>query len=254
MPHELQLIALRYSPWSERARWALDHHRIRYREVPHEPLLGERKLRRLVGPRADRPSVPVLLTGEEILTESWDIARYADRVGEARPLLPEGQIEEVREFNERVDSAMAAGRALLVARLLASGAARDETLPRQIPPRLRPLLRPLSWLAVRWFGSKYGVAAHDPIRALEEQRRLFDSMRAKLGGGDYLLDGFSYADILGAVALQGVAPVADAYVRLGPASRRAWTNPELAAEYSDLIAWRDRLYARHRHPSALRAA
>ena len=100
---------------------------------------------------------------------------------------------------------MAAGRALFTARLLASGAARDETLPRQIPASLRPLLRPMTWLGVRWFANKYALATYDPVRALEELRRLFDSVRAKLGGGDYLLGSFSYADILGAVAL-GIWP------------------------------------------------
>jgi glutathione S-transferase len=46
--------------------------------------------------------------------------------------------------------------------------------------------------------------------------------------------------------LQAVVPVAHEFIRLGPASREAWTNPRLAADYADLVAWRDRLYARHR--------
>lgn len=246
MTNEVRLITLSYSPWSERARWALDHHHVAYRELPHEPVIGERKLRRVVGPRAGRYTVPVLLTGEEVLTESWDIARYADRVGSSPPLIGEARLNEVRDFNERVDSAMSAGRALFTERLLASGAARDETLPRQIPRPLRVLLRPMTWLGTRWFAHKYALGAYDPVRALEELRRLFDSMRAKLGGGDYLLGSFSYADIVGAVALQAVVPVADEYIRLGPASRGVWTDPVLAGDYADLVAWRDRLYGRHR--------
>lgn len=245
MENEVRLIALRYSPWSERARWALDHHHIAYRELRHEPVIGELKLRRVVSPRKGRYTVPVLLTGKEVLTESWDIAQYADRVGSSAKLIGARE-KEIGAFNERVDSAMSAGRALFTRRLLASGAARDETLPRQIPRPLRVLLRPMTWLGTRWFSNKYGLAAYDPVRALEELRRLLDSMRAKLGGGDYLLGSFSYADILGAVALQSVVPVADEYIRLGPASRRVWTDPVLAADYADLVAWRDRLYARHR--------
>jgi glutathione S-transferase len=246
MPQDIELITLRYSPWSERARWALDHHGIQYREVRHEPVLGERKLRRIVGPRKGPYTVPVLVTRDEILTESWDIARYADRVGKSEPLIAEAQMKEVRDFNDRVDSAMAAGRALLVERLLQDGPARDESLPRKIPPRVRVLLRPMTWLGMRWFANKYALGDHDPVRAISELRRLFDSMRAKLAGGDYLLGRFGYADILGAVALQGVVPVADQYIRLGPASRRAWAHPALGAEYADLVGWRDRLYARHR--------
>ncbi len=246
MEAEVRLVALRYSPYSERARWALDHHHIEYRELPHEPVIGERKLRRIVGPRKGRYTVPVLLTGVEVLTESWDIVRYAERVGRSTPLIGDARLEEVRAFNERVDGAMAAGRALFTVRLLGSGAARDETLPRKIPPSLRRLLRPMTWLGTRWFAHKYALGAYDPVRALEELRRLFDSMRAQLGAGDYLLGSFSYADILGAVALQSVVPVADEYIRLGPASRRVWTDPVLARDYADLVAWRDRLYERHR--------
>ena len=51
-------------------------------------------------------------------------------------------------------------------------------------------------------------------------------------------------------AVSGVSPVADRYVPLGPATRAAWTQPELVAANADLIAWRDRLYERHRPPSA----
>ena len=61
---------------------------------------------------------------------------------------------------------------------------------------------------------------------------------------------FSYADVIMASLLQGVAPVADRYIRLGPATRAAWTQLELARANADLIAWRDRLYEHHRRPSA----
>jgi glutathione S-transferase len=246
MATEVRLIALSYSPYSERARWALDHHHIPYRELRHEPVIGELGLRRVVGPRKGRYTVPVLLTGDEILSDSWDIVRYAERVGGSTPLIGEARQEEVRAFNERVDRAMEAGRALFTQRLLSSGPARDETLPRRIPRPLRAVLRPMTWLGTRWFAHKYALGAYDPVRALEELRRLLDSMRAKLGASDYLLGSFSYADILGAAALQSVVPVADEYIRLGPASRRVWTDPVLASDYADLVAWRDRLYARHR--------
>jgi glutathione S-transferase len=55
-----------------------------------------------------------------------------------------------------------------------------------------------------------------------------------------------------ASALQGVSAVADDYIPLGPATRAVWTQPELAAEFSDLVAWRDRLYERHRRQGAIR--
>jgi glutathione S-transferase len=54
--------------------------------------------------------------------------------------------------------------------------------------------------------------------------------------------------------LLAVAPGGDPYIRPGRATRRIWTRDALAAEFSDLIAWRDELYAKHRAkpPSAPR--
>jgi len=63
----------------------------------------------------------------------------------------------------------------------------------------------------------------------------------------YLLGLFSYADIVMASSLQAISPVADEYLRLGPATRRVWTCEPLASEFSDLCAWRDEIYAKHRN-------
>jgi hypothetical protein len=49
-----------------------------------------------------------------------------------------------------------------------------------------------------------------------------------------------------ATFLQGVVPVADHYIRLGPSTRQAFTQPDLAVSYADLIHWRDRIYEQHR--------
>jgi glutathione S-transferase len=46
--------------------------------------------------------------------------------------------------------------------------------------------------------------------------------------------------------MQGISPVDDRFVKLGPATRAAWTQAPLAAEYADLVAWRDKVYERQR--------
>ena len=56
----------------------------------------------------------------------------------------------------------------------------------------------------------------------------------------------SYADIAMATMLQGVLPVDNRYIPLGPATRAAWTREDLARDYPDLIQWRDGIYSRHR--------
>jgi len=36
-----ELVGIPFSPWSEKARWALDVRRVPYRKVTYAPLLGE---------------------------------------------------------------------------------------------------------------------------------------------------------------------------------------------------------------------
>ena len=76
--------------------------------------------------------------------------------------------------------------------------------------------------------------------------RTVADLRGRYAGRTYLFDRFSYGDIIVCSLLQAVSPVADRYIRLGPAWRRAWTLPELARQFEDFLAWRDELYARHR--------
>lgn len=248
-----QLVVLHVSPWSERARWALDHHGLDYQKIPHVPFLGERRLRRLVGPRKKRATVPVLLTPQRVLSETFDIACYADREGRGTPLIPEGREPEVRKWNELADDAMSAVRAQTVAAMINSPEALDESLPPPVPRWLRSLLRPVTRFSMKWFAKKYGLRFDQRETQLAKLRAALLELRAALAkGSPYLLGSFSYADIVMASALQGVSPVDDRYIRLGPATRLTWTLPELATEFSDLITWRDRLYAQHRKPASAR--
>src|SRR5258706_291036 len=112
---ERTLVMLPVSPWSERARWVLDHHALPYRTMIHVPFLGELRLRRLVGERGRPATVPVLLDGNERLTQSWDIARHADRIGAGAKLFPPGRDDDVRRWNTLADQSAAAGRALVLA-------------------------------------------------------------------------------------------------------------------------------------------
>ncbi len=88
------------------------------------------------------------------------------------------------------------------------------------------------------------------LKDVEAQKRTvratLDAVRKGLGASRYLLGSFSYADIAVATFVQGISPVADRFVKLGPATRSAWTHPDLAAEYADLVTWRDALFDDHR--------
>jgi glutathione S-transferase len=245
-PSGSRLYALKPSPWSERARWVLDHHGLEYREIEHVPFLGERRLRRVAGKPKGRVTVPVLLAGKQVLGDSWDIARYADREGRGEKLLPAELEADIRRWHDLTEVSMAAGRALTVASLLASDGALEEALPPQAPRLVRRLLRPLTRFGTRWFARKYELdlqAAEAAERAMCEG---LDVLRSSLQRSPYVLGRYSYADIIAASLLQGVVPVADRYLRLGPATRIAWTKGALAARYSELVSWRDELYEQHR--------
>jgi glutathione S-transferase len=246
----LRLVVLPVSPWSEHARWALDHHRLVYESIEHVPFLGERRLRRLVGP-GKRATVPILIADGQAITDSWDIARYADREGQGSPLFPEGREADVRSWNELSETTKRTGRALIVAAMLESPAALDEGLPPPVPQAVRPLLRPVTRYGSKWFARKYGLRFDEAPAQLAVLRSTLDKVREALAkGSPYLLGGFSYADIVMATCLQAIAPVDGPYLPLGPATRKVWTRADLATEYADLIAWRDGLYEKHRAPSA----
>jgi glutathione S-transferase len=226
------LIQLSYSPWSERARWALDHQGIAYDTVEHIPFLGELRLRRVVGNRATRATVPVLLDGDSLLTESWDIVRYADRIGSGSKLIPESQEHEVRAWTELADQASSQGRALVVYSLLASDAALDEGLPFPLPSWLHTAMRPVTRFGLRWFARKYGLT-RAPAKEYEDRvRPALDRLREAVKKSPYV--------------------VGNGYIRLGPATRRAWTCPALEADYADVLRWRDNLYLEHRVRAAKR--
>lgn len=246
----LRLVVLPVSPYSERARWALDHHRLAYQAVTHVPFLGERRLRKLVGPDQPKATVPVLLTGEATLTDSWDIAGFADRTGSGAKLIPADREAEIRDWNRRANDAMASARGMVVAGMMGSPAALDESQPPAMPRLLRPLVRPVARGAMRWFARKHGVDPADQAGPRAAMSALLVELRRALGGRPYLTGSFSYADIVMASCLQGISAVADQYIPLGPATRAVWTQPEMAAEFSDLVTWRDRLYAQHRRPGA----
>jgi glutathione S-transferase len=239
------LLSLRYSPWSERARWALDHHGIAYRLLQHEPFLGERRLRKLAGKHVQRPTAPLLISGDEVLRDSWDIALYADRHGSAEKLVPAELEAQIKELNALAERTMTDSRGLVTAALLANPAL-DEALPKFVPGFLRPLLRPVSRFGTRWFARKYALDLVD----LERQRGIvagtLSEFRARYAGRPYLFDRFTNADVIFTSLLQGIAPVDNRYIRLGPAWRAAWTQPTLAAEFEDLVHLRDRIYDNHR--------
>lgn len=243
-----ELLCIPYSPWSEKARWALDVRGVPYRTRYYQPLLGEPELRWRTKRWTGRVSVPVMFTTGGVLTDSLDIARFAARDGHGPDLFPSGQDAAIERWNAASERALAAGRALSLERVLKDPAALGELVPRGVRNTLGRLVTPLAAMGVRRTLRKYG--AHKAGDHAATFVAVLDELRAALAaaGGDALLGpahGFSYADISMAQVIAYVRPPATG-LRLGRANRVAYGDEALAERYADLVAWRDRLYAKFR--------
>jgi glutathione S-transferase len=246
-----RLIGLPYSPWTEKARWALDHHRVPYRFREYLPIFGIPLLRIRTGRYRGRLSVPVYLGENGVLTDSFDIAQFAESHGGGAPLFPAGHEAEVAEWNRESDTALAAGRALSSVRIAGDAKAKEDSVPSMFPRALRPALRPLVDVGIRYLKVKYGFGTQPTEEHEAALGGVLDRMAEKLGNNDYLLGKFSYADICMAMVLQFVSPVANEFIPLGDAARPLWGTPALAARHHRLLEWRDRLFQRHRRAGDL---
>jgi len=240
-------IALSYSPWSEKARWALDHHRVDYREIEHVPMLGAPLLRARLHRPIGRVTVPALVDRGTVYGDSLEIAKHAERIGQGEPMFPEEMHDAIATWNARSETILDAGRALLVQKVPRSTEAMQEALPAQFPAAVRPHLLFMAKMGVRFLEVKYGAADRD---AKTERKRISKSLEALrdvlTGPESYVLGRFTHADVVMAVSLQVVRPVSNRWLPLGDATRAAWEEPELADRFADLLEWRDWVYDRHR--------
>ena len=241
-----ELIGIRYSPWTQKARWPLEHHGLSYRYSEHLMMVGIPLLRLKSGNWTGEVTVPSMICDGQVLPNSLPlrngqmhrarILRYFLRMSEA-----------IAFWNTESDSILENGRLLLTRAML--GAPRSMT---EVMPPLMGLL-PGSMLVAR-------QAAHYVLRRynrpgnpevwLGNLKQGLDGLREGLAGQDYLLGRFTFADLAMAAALQMVRPPENRYVKMGPVSRQCWTRLELVDAYSDLLGWRDRIFERHA-PSSL---
>ena len=242
----IRLYQLSYSPWSERARWALDHHRVAHETIEHLPMLGEAALRIAAKKPVGKVSVPLLVDGDRAIFDSFEIARYAEQVGNGEPLLPEASMASINRWNQIAEQVADAGRSLITDRMLTDKEALAEALPPFVPAKARGHLAPIAILGTRFIQYKYGGTTAPRARTAAREGLL--EMREALRGGRRHLVGeqLTYADIATASSLQFFKAVADVFMPIGAATRRAWLQSDIAEEFSDLIAWRDQLYAEHR--------
>ena len=237
-----ELIGIRYSPWTQKARWPLEHHGIAYRYSEHLMMVGIPLLCLKSSRWNPDVTVPTMICEDEVLPNSFAIARWADRQGKGASLFPDAQMGAIEEWNTRSDGMLESGRLLLTQEMLREPRSLAEAMPPLM--RLLPGSMVVAKQAARYVLRRYDRPGDRTIW-LDTLEKGLTSLRQALNGGDYLLGSFTFADIAMATALQMVAPPTGRYVQMGPISRRCWTRTELVDGASDLLAWRDRIFERH---------
>lgn len=249
MEQKATLYGLSYSPWTERARWALDHHHVTYQYREHTPFLGELLLRfRARNTGRKHATVPLLHVDADDIGDSLAIMKYADQVGQNTPLFPEDT--GVEEWYILIEPALQALRRRVTRQYLASRDALREVAAQTVPRWMVGLATPIAAMGTKHIANKYQFDIEQDESHIPETVSLaFDKISEIIPTQRYLVGTFSAADILAATLLNAIQPVERPHLKLGPASRDCWTVPQLVDAHPDLLQWRDQLYQTHRFPS-----
>lgn len=241
------LFSLSVSPWSEKAKWAMDYSKVSYERKEFTPMISTPLVRLKTKNLLGKITAPLLIDGDEVFGESFDIAKHANSLSKEKSLFPSDKQQEIRYWNTISENILEAGRALVVTRMQTNREACLKSLPPEIPDALRPLMLPVAKTGLFYLKKKYGFSEENVQQYQQVIRENLLVLRDALANGSpYLLDEFSYADICMAVTLQVIAPIQNAYIMLDSDTLQCWSNNALAKEFEDLIAWRDSIYQKHR--------
>lgn len=232
---QLLLIGESFSPWTKKARWALEQCGLTYDYREYTPTLSEPMLRWRLRQLTGTVSVPILFDGRQIFRGSWEIANHANESTSTKQL---GDFNSIKPWNDLSEAALAEGRTRVVRSILGNKLALEESLPAFVPKILHKPMRFMARDAVQRLDRKYaGLVNPGAVhKALTMTRKSLAETE-----NDYLLGKFSYADITMAVVIEVIAPTARSEPPLGPETLKCWNNPALATEFQDLLDWRDRL-------------
>jgi glutathione S-transferase len=246
MKSKLELIGLYFSPWTERARWALDYHGVRYQYREYTTLLDELSLRLKTKRPFDKITVPLLIADQELVNDSFEIARFADRQSDKRPLIPATHLDEIREWVDWTELALCSARIRATRRIMASPEALADRLPGYIPDFLRMPLAPMSFLGSGLILFKYRLKEDSDEQLHRNLHDFLKRASLALKDGKFVFSELSFADLLIATMLQAIKPIHAKYIKLNEASMKCMNESELASEYAPLVAWRDNLYENFR--------
>lgn len=258
MKESVELISLLGSPWTAKALWILDLCGINVHRRPFEPFADEIWLRYKLSiwpwdPRFwSRFTVPIAIlrdnqkeseTQSGILLDSLDIAKWA--LKRSAPEETQRVWPELQRWNALSDVLLNFGRAHF-----AKVATRDVRVAIEVLSP--PWMKKLPAFLVR-FIMKIGVAVFAFKYRRENQCNLdavlaaVQEIRAALqkGKGKYLMgDRFSYADIVMAIAVNGLAPSKDVFQFTVPSKYEA--EPfNVLSDFNDVKVWKNAIVKEH---------
>jgi len=192
-----QLITIPISHFCEKARWALERAGVPYRERAHMQVLHWVAVKRAGGGR----TVPVLVTADEVLSESADIVDFANvRALPQRRLYPEDpQLEaEIRALERDFDERLGPhGRRWMYDSIRGERELVKTYAPTGVPAWQRRAL-PVAYGTVARIIDRYlDITPESSAESLREVREVFDAVAERLADGrPYLMgDRFTAADL-----------------------------------------------------------
>lgn len=197
-PDHRVLVTIPISHFCEKARWALDRARVDYEERAHLQILHWAAVKRA---GADGKTVPVLVCGDTVLSESADILAFADeRAPEALRIYPDDPQAraEIRALEQDFDDRLGPeGRRWMYEHMRGQRALVKRYAPTGVPAWQR-LGLPVAYATVAKIIDRYlGVNAESAAHGLGEVRATFDEVAERLADGRPYLAGdrFSAADL-----------------------------------------------------------
>lgn len=241
-----ELVGMYYSPWTERARWALDYHKVPYQYVEYTTLLGQPLMRLKAGKPFGKVSVPLLTTPTQRVNDSFEIAVYSDGMTKNEPLVPSAHLTEIKDWTASAELALYSARLRATRRIQASSDALADRLPGYTPNFMRKAFVPMAYVATEYILRKYQLEEDGDDELLRNMDEFFARADKALSGRQFVFETLGFADIVIATAIQAITPVDDKYIYLGLPSRKCMCEPDLAAKYPSLVKWRDALYEMYR--------
>lgn len=243
----LRLITIPISHYCEKARWGLDYCGLEYREEPHIQMFHWRHSKRAAGSK----TVPVLVDGEQVFSDSSEILRHvAARAGVEQGLYPEAQRSEIHALEAQFDAYGVQTRKLFYAALRRSGGARFLRFNNHGAPWWEAAALRVGFpLAMAFVGRYLQVSDETVAEARIDIEKTLEAVGSRLQDGrPYLMgDRFTAADLSFAALTSPIAfpeqygvplPTRDEALEHDPDAGRYWEHP--AVEFTL------RVYAGHR--------